>query len=301
VNYVVDAYYEVTDKTLNKITCNNKTLRAILEEIFGYVMFRRNELGKAVILTGNGSNGKSAFLKMLRVFIGELNTSSVDLKDLGGRFKTSELVGKLANIGDDISNEYIKDNSQFKKLVTGESLNVERKGKDPFDFKSYAKLIFSANNTPRINDHSNGLLRRLLFIPFNAKFTPDDPDFDPFISDKLESQQSMEYVLQLGLAGLKRLLENNRFTKSKVSDAELERYNETNNPLLGWLNEEDPKLINERTKDCWNDYNKWCFENGNKSLGQISFSREVCRIKNLTTKARKVRGIKNQFFIEITK
>ena len=45
----------------------------------------------------------------------------------------------------------------FKKLVTGETLLVERKGKDPFEIKNFGKLIFSANEIPRVNDTSSAV------------------------------------------------------------------------------------------------------------------------------------------------
>ncbi|QYD00692.1 primase C-terminal domain-containing protein [Lactiplantibacillus plantarum] len=297
VNYVQDAYFEPTDRTLNKIAVNDKQLRFILEEIFGYVLFRRNELGKAFILTGDGSNGKSSYLKIVRRLVGSENTSSLDLKELGQRFKTAELFGKLANIGDDISNEYIKDNSEFKKLTTGETINAERKGRDPFDFNNYAKLIFSANKMPRINDTSNGLTRRLMFIPFNAHFTPADADYDPFITDKLLSEESMQYVLLLGLNGLKRLLKNHKFATSKKIIAEAAKYEELNNPLISYLREEQPKLVNEIAKDAYIVYSVWCSDNGYKPISQIAFSREVCRMKKLKTKTQRMDGKRKQIFI----
>lgn len=297
INYVQDSYCEITDKTLNKIAVNDKQLRLILEEIFGYVLFRRNELGKAFILTGDGSNGKSSYLKIVRKLVGSDNTSSLDLKELGQRFKTAELFGKLANIGDDISNEYIKDNSEFKKLTTGETINAERKGRDPFDFNNYAKLIFSANKMPRINDTSNGLTRRLMFIPFNAHFTPQDEDYDPFITDKLLSAESMQYVLVLGLKGLKRLLKNHKFATSKKINAEAAKYEEINNPLITYLREEQPKLVNEITKDCYAVYAVWCNENGYKSMSQIAFSREVCKMKKLVTKIQRFDDKRKRIFI----
>ncbi|MHC5215411.1 phage/plasmid primase, P4 family [Enterococcus sp. LJL128] len=298
VNYVKDSYYDVTDNTLNKIACNDKSLRKILEEVFGYILLRRNELGKAFILTGGGSNGKSSFLKIVRTLAGESNTSSLDLKELNQRFKTAELFGKLANIGDDISGEYIKDNSEFKKLVTGEALNVERKGRDPFDFANYAKLIFSANRMPRINDTSNGLMRRLMMIPFNAKFTADDEDFDPFIQDKLVSQQSMEYVLQLAITGLKRLLKNRKFSPSRTVEKETKQYEEQNNPVIGFLKDVEPKLENETVADIHRMYQVWCVENGYQAIATNNFSREVNRLKGMTTKVQKINGKSKRIFIK---
>jgi putative DNA primase/helicase len=275
INYNPEAYSEIVDITLNKICCNDKQLRLLIEEMIGYTLFRRNELRKCFILTGNGQNGKSTLLKVIKAMLGNDNLSSVSLKELGDRFKTYQLEGKLANIGDDISNKYIDDNETFKKLVTGETVNVERKGKDPFDFENYSKLIFSANDLPRINDLSDGLKSRLIFIPFNAKFTKDDPDFDPFIKDKLLTNESLEYLLKISITALERILKNNSFTASKASQQIWQQYEEINNPVIAFL--EDNKIENEPTKDIYLRYSLYCNESGLKALSRIAFSREVCK------------------------
>ena len=298
VNYVPGAYYDVTDNTLDKLAMHDKQLRRVMEEIFGYILLRRNEIGKMFILTGEGSSGKSSFLKMLRTFTGEENTSALDLKELDKQFKTAELFGKLVNIGDDISGEYIKENSVMKKVTTGDIVNVERKGKDPFDMKSYAKLIFSANKVPRINDTSTGLYRRLVIVPFKAIFSSDDDDFDPFISDKLVSEKSLEYLLQLAIGGLKRLLKNNTFSTSKSINQELEEYQEENNPIITFIKESECKFENEVTAEVHRIYQVWCVENGFKAKGKIPFSRDICKQLGLVTKQQQVDGIRKQFFVK---
>lgn len=109
-------------------------------------MYRRNELGKAFILIGDKSNGKSTFLHVVKNLLGDQNIASLDLKELGDRFKTAELFGKLANIGDDIGDEFIANASVFKKLVTGDRVNVERKGQDPLS----STIIPSSCSAPTI-------------------------------------------------------------------------------------------------------------------------------------------------------
>lgn len=272
-SYNPDAYSEVMDKTLDKICCKDKQLRLLIEEMIGYTLFRRNELGKAFILTGQGANGKSTLLEVLNDLLGEENIASVSLEELNHRFKTFQLEGKLANLGDDISNKYIEDNSTFKKLVTGEKVNVERKGRDPFDFKNYSKLIFSANELPRINDLSGGLKRRLIFIPFNATFSKKDKDYDPFILDKLTSPDAMEYLLKLALEGLNRVLINHSFTNAKVCDDVWEEYEAINNPVIAFL--EDNSIENEPVKEVYLRYSAWCSENGLKAVSKPVFGREV--------------------------
>ncbi|MBE6068834.1 MAG: DNA primase [Clostridium lundense] len=273
VAYNPSAYSDVADNTLNKICCNDKKLRLLIEEMIGYCLLRRNELGKAFILTGGGSNGKSTLLDVLEVMLGEDNISSVSLDELNERFKTFQLEGKLANIGDDISNKYIEDNSTFKKLVTGEKVNVERKGKDPFDFNNYSKLIFSANELPRINDLSDGLKRRLIFIPFNAKFSKRDKDYDPWIKDKLLTNESLEYMLKIALEGLDRILMNKEFTNCDACDEVWKEYEQVNNPVVAFLDEKE--IDGQTVEDVYKQYQVWCIEAGLKSLSKNVFSREV--------------------------
>ena len=298
IPYVKDSYHEVTDRTLDKISVNDKKIRAILEEILGYILFRRNEFGATFILTGDGANGKSSYLKIIRKMVGNDNTASLDLKELDQRFKTAELFGKLVNLGDDISKGYIKESSIFKKLSTGETLNVERKGRDPFDFTNYAKLIFSANEMPRINDFSDGLGRRLKIVPFKAKFTPDDADYDPFITDKLLSDESMKYVLILALKSLKTLLKNKQFTKSKVIEDEMKIYQEENNPIISFINNEDVELERSVVSDVYIQYKLYCSENGYQAVSNVSFSKQVKRLYGFISKVYKVDGKSKKLFIK---
>lgn len=273
VAYNPTAYSEIADKTLSKICCGNSQLRLLIEEMMGYCLLRRNELGKCFILTGGGSNGKSTLLDVLETMLGADNLSSVSLDELSERFKTYQLEGKLANIGDDISNQYIEDNSTFKKLVTGEKVNVERKGKDPFDMNNYSKLIFSANDLPRINDLSDGLKRRLMFIPFNAKFTKSDVDYDPWIKDKLCTNESLEYMLKIALEGLDRVLMNKEFTNCDLCADVWKEYEQINNPVVAFLDEVE--IDNKAVADVYKQYQIWCIEGGLKSFSKNVFGREV--------------------------
>ena len=272
-NYNPEVYSEIMDNTLDKICCYDKELRNLIEEMIGYCLFRRNSFEKAFILTGNGANGKSTLLEIIERMIGEENISSVALEELDERFKTYQLEGKLVNIGDDISNNYIEDNSTFKKLSTGQKVNVERKGKDPYDLENYSKLIFSANELPRINDLTDALKRRLIFVPFNAKFSKKDKDYDPFILDKLTQPEALEYLLKLAVDGLHRLIENNGFEVPKQSLKLWEEYEEINNPVVAFLNEFN--IDGETVEETYLKYTTWCSQSGLKPLSKNVFGREV--------------------------
>lgn len=298
-DYNPNAYHELMDATLDRLSCCDKEVRANLEESVGYMMFRRNELGKAFMLTGDGSNGKSTWLNLLKCLIGDGNYSALDLKKLSDRFSTVMLFGKLANIGDDISSEYISDVAEFRKIVTGETIDAEQKGQAKFQFEPYVKLFFSSNSIPRMGKGKdfNAIKRRLIIIPFNAKFSREDPDFVPYISDKLQVQESMEYLIQLGIAGLKRVLANNSFTDSEASKNELESYEELSDPLIGFIKENRETIVNESTKDVYRRYEVFCNENNLSGLGRRVFTNRLCKELHLKSEQRRINGRREQVFL----
>lgn len=296
-NYVPDAYSEIVDHTLDKLACGDKQIRQLLEEVIGYTFYRRNELRKAFILIGDKANGKSTYLDMIKTLLGDDNTTALDLKDLGDRFKTAELFGKLACIGDDIGDEFIPNPASFKKLTSGDRLTVEKKGQDPFDFNSYAKLLFSANNIPRIKDKSGAVITRLIIIPFNATFSSDDPDYDPYIKYKLRTSDSMEYLIQLGIRGLKRVLENQKFTTSKKVQKELEEYEENNNPVILFF-KENPKIENEPTKNVYKKYSEFCISNSFQAMSNIEFSKQVKKRYGLDIVVKSIGGKQYRIFVK---
>lgn len=290
-DYNQRANNELVDQVLNKISCNNSEIRANLEETAGYCLFRRNELGKAVILTGDGSNGKSTYLTMVQTMLGDSNTSSLDLKKFGDRFSTVMLYQKLANIGDDISGEYIPDTAEFRKVVTGERISAEQKGQPKFDFKPYCKLIFSSNSLPRLGKGRDfgAIKRRLQIIPFNAKFSKDSPDYIPYIIDKLTEQSAIEYLIVLAIEGLKRILQNKSFTTSKLGEEELATYESIVDPMKGFLEDHEvDDFINESTKDVYRMYELYCMDNKLTAMGQRMFIKQLCKQLGLKSHQQRV-------------
>lgn len=296
-DYIPDAYSELVDKTLDKLSCYDKSIRSLLEEVIGYTFYRRNELRKAFILIGDKVNGKSTYLDMIKTLLGDDNTVALDLGELSDKFKKAELFGKLANIGDDIDDSFISNTAIFKKLVSGDRLNAERKGQDPFDFNNYAKMLFSANEIPRMKDKSGAVLSRLIIVPFNAKFLPTDPDFDPYIKYKLRQPECMEYLIQLGLKGLKNVLRYQQFTESEKAQNELKKYEEQNNPILLFF-KEDVKIENEPTNVVYRRYLEFCNMNSFKPMSNIEFSKQVRKYLGMNIVNKTIKNKKYRIFMK---
>lgn len=292
-DYDPNAYSELADKTLDKIACGDAEIRSLLEECIGYCFYRRNELSKAFILTGEKSNGKSTFLDMVKNVLGRENVSSLDLGELDERFSVATMAGKLANIGDDISDEFLQGRAvaMFKKIVSGNEIKAEFKGQDAFFFDPYVKLLFSANDIPRMKDKTGAVLRRLVIVPFNAVFSKADPDYDPYIVWKLKDEAVMKYLVRIGIEGLKRILENNSFTESRKLTKEIEQYEIQNNPILLFLQEKDvSEIVNQPTKDVHKAYRMFCIENGFSEMTLSNFSKELKRRCDLNVVRRRING-----------
>lgn len=307
-DYNLNAYSELADKTLNKLACNDEPIRLLLEECIGYCFYRRNELGKAFILTGDKSNGKSTFLDCVKAILGDGNISALDLKELGDRFSTSMMFGKLANIGDDIGDDFLQGSqvSIFKKVVTGNRIKAERKGQDPFEFNPYVKLLFSANDIPRMKDKTGAVLRRLVIIPFNARFskylsdgvTPD-PEYNPYIKYELIEQSSIEYLIRVGVEGLKRIIDNQGFTKSDKVQQQVDEYENENNPIKAFIDDCGVEMIeNEPTADVYKRYQVFCAENSMQPMSNIVFSKQINKRLGFEVVQRKVNKKNCKIFVK---
>ena len=271
------AYCELVDNVLNDLACGDKGVRALLEEMIGYTFYRRNELRKAFMLKGKRHNGKSTFLDMIAYLLGEDNISALDLSDLSHEYKAAGLFGKLANLGDDIEDEYIPSAGIFKKVVSGDRMNANVKFAAPIEFNPYCKLIFSGNTIPRLGRgrDSEAIIDRLVIVPFDASFSKSSANFSPFIKYQLRTPEAMEYLIRIGLEGLKRVLSTNAFTTTANIEQQIAEYATELNPITTFFDEAGDSLENESTKKCYRRYNEFCIDNAMKPVSQIAFTKQV--------------------------
>ena len=298
-NYNPDAYSELVDDVLNKLACNDHQVRLLLEELIGYTFYRRNELRKAFMLKGKKHNGKSTFLDMIAYLLGEDNISALDLADLSHEYKAAGLFGKLANLGDDIEDEFIPSAGIFKKIVSGDRMNANVKFAAPIEFNPYCKLIFSGNTIPRLGRgrDSDAIIDRLIIVPFNASFNKNTAGFSPFIKYQLRTSECMEYLVKIGIEGLKRVLALNSFTTSDSMTKELAEYEEALNPITAFFDEMGDNMLNEPTKKCYRMYDQYCFENAMKPISHVEFSKQVKDYFGYDIKTMRIQGKPTKIFI----
>jgi P4 family phage/plasmid primase-like protien len=219
---------------------------------------------------------KSTLLSIAQeILLGSENVSNIPWQALSERFNKAELFGKLANIFADLPSKNIDDGGMFKALTGEDYITGERKNKDPFNFRPYARLLFSCNDIPKnYSDRSDGFYRRLLIIRFDNSVPKAKRD--PNLRERIASER--DGILLWALDGLIRLINNSyQFGETERTRSELHRYKVESNSALMFLGEccevaDGAECVREQLFERYRDY---CIKNGLKPMSQGNFNKDV--------------------------
>jgi phage/plasmid-associated DNA primase len=208
---------ELTEELAAKYT--PKTLRAFKEwagdnwralyEVIGAALYPR-PIKRVILLIDEedraniGDTGKSTYLMLIIRLVGRENYSTVPLQDLADdskRFSKWPLFLKLVNLYSDLPIKAIDDPGLVKVMTGRDTILVERKFKDQFNYRPIAKFIFSANKPPSVDIDTADLAfwKRFLIIPFVGRFTKAVEDFELTLMDEAPS------ILALAIAAFMRV------------------------------------------------------------------------------------------------
>lgn len=249
---------------------------AVLEEVLGFCLYRDYFSAKALMLVGGGSNGKSTWLSLAKTFLGHKNVSGRGLQDLEEhRFAKADLHTKLANIYADLPDKALQRTGMFKMLTGRDLIAAEKKFRDSFHFVNYAKLMFSANKVPEAYDDTAAFFRRWIIIVFPNVFIGEDAD--PHILDKLTTEKELSGLLNLTLAGLKRLLENGAFSYSKTTEEIKEDYIRKSSPIAAFVmdcleTDSDTFIVK---KELYNVFTEYCRQLSLPTVTQDTFFKNL--------------------------
>lgn len=236
VTYNPEAKSDLWEKVVNEDLYKEDI--ATLQESFGYALFPDNRAEKMFVFLGSGGNGKSLILHVLEAMIGKDNVANISPQAIvSNEFALSELRDKLVNIYADLPSTALLSTGKLKALISGDSLTADEKYKKPFQLVNRAKLFFSANTLPKVNDDTIAFYRRLVIISFPKTF--DESQAAPQLFDKLTTPESLSGIFNWALEGLKRLIANNfKFSYHKSVDELKELYTKASDPIKAFLEEE---------------------------------------------------------------
>jgi P4 family phage/plasmid primase-like protien len=214
---------------------NEKEAAMIVNEYMAYAAASMpNSLyEKALLLLGGGSNGKSVLMNTMRHIFGNDNCCSVGMGAMQSENSRPMLINKLINIVPEENKKALLNNSDlFKMLVSGEELTAKILYKDQFTFCPKAKLVFSYNELPFSNDHSNGFYRRFIVLSFpNSYIGKENRNLTNEL--KLEASGIWNRIIE----AYKRLLENKAFTVSNMALNELSEFKSNSDSFMQFIEE----------------------------------------------------------------
>ena len=278
--YDVDAKADKFQRYLDRVL-PDKSLQMILAEFVGYVFVKQRTLKieKALILFGNGANGKSVYFEIIIALLGPNNVSNYSLHSLtneNGYFR-ARLSDKLLNYASEISPKM--DSTFFKQLVSGEPIEARLPYKEPFLISDYAKLIFNTNILPREIENNEAFYRRFTLIPFSV--TIPEEERDPTLSQQI-IEEELAGVFNWVLSGLERLLINKRLTHSDVVDKSIQEYRQQSDTVYMFLDEENYTQDIHKEKplaDLYNLYKEYCIVCGYKGCSRKTFGERLRSLK----------------------
>ena len=235
-NAVKPTFWDV-DKWLSSLACGDEEVVTLLWQLMNEAINPNHTRQKIGILYGqSGNNGKGTFQTLLINLIGRKNVSTLKPTEFNEKFKIAQLIGKVCNIGDDISDAYIDDISNLMSIATGDPITAEEKGKPAFSVYSKAFCLFSGNGLPRTRN-KDGWGRRLLIIPFNADFSGQVND--PKIKEQyVYDTDVLEYVLKKVLE-----MDFDKFIEPQAVKDEIREYQKHNDYIQAYV--QDVYIENE--------------------------------------------------------
>lgn len=275
-NYDTSAKCPKWNKFLRDIMSDEDDMKTLMEFI-GYCFLPSHEFESFLFLYGkSGANGKSVILDTIRNFFGEDNVSSLQLQQFEGH-QLCALTNKLLNIGSEIDKNGT-DKGQLANLKaivsTKDAITINPKNEEPYSLlpNEKPKLAFAGNEKPK-SGIDNGVFRRMLLIVFDKEVK--DGQKIRGLSDRFNDE--LAGIFNMALAGLKRLIKQNKFTRSKRMQTELEEYKDSINPLRTFVKDviiADPDYF-VPSAPLYKVYLAYMNDKGGKPIAQKNFSQAL--------------------------
>ncbi|MED1010766.1 phage/plasmid primase, P4 family [Bacillus mycoides] len=283
---------------LDQIFLGDKALIEYMQRLIGYSLTGDISEQIMMFLVGGGSNGKSTFINIIKDIMGDYGKQAksdtfIKKKESGANNDIARLVGsRFVSAIESEEGEKLAD-SFVKQITGGEPVLARFLRQEFFEFIPEFKVFFTTNHKPIIGGLDEGIWRRVKLIPFNLNLPAHKRD------KRLPEKLSLEMpgILNWAIEGCMKWQQDGLKEPKVVAEA-TGKYKDDMDILAPFLDEvcyvdeRENESIMIEAKELYNVYERWCFNSGERSLGNRSFYRM------LETKGfGKTKGTGNKTFI----
>jgi P4 family phage/plasmid primase-like protien len=286
-NYDKDAQCPRWREFLDDVMAGDDERIELLQQWAGYLLTNTLKFQKFMLLSGEGGNGKTVFTTIMEKMVGEENASHVPLCRFDDRFALAATLNKMLNTSSESSHRIDElCETMLKSYTSGDRMTFDRKNRDLVSARPTAKVMISTNQLPNFTDKSNGIWRRMLFVPFDKSVPIDEQN--PELVKELAGE--MPGIFNWAYKGLCKLAEAGQFVEPTRCKEAINEYRKDTNPAKIFLEENYVDGFEFEGVPCgemYQSYVAWCNQNGYHPLNASNFGKEVKRAFPNTTNAQK--------------
>ncbi|MDX5923249.1 phage/plasmid primase, P4 family [Bacillus cereus group sp. BfR-BA-01033] len=266
-------------KFLDQIFLGDQALVEYMQRLIGYSLTGDISEQIMMFLVGGGSNGKSTFINTIKDLMGDYGKQAksdtfIKKKESGANNDIARLVGsRFVSAIESEEGEKLAD-SFVKQITGGEPVLARFLRQEFFEFIPEFKVFFTTNHKPIIGGLDEGIWRRVKLIPFNLSLPAHKRD------KRLPEKLSLEMpgILNWAIEGCMKWQQDGLKEPKVVAEA-TGKYKDDMDILAPFLDEvcyveeRENESIMIEAKELYNVYERWCFNSGERSLGNRSFYR----------------------------
>lgn len=285
---------------LDLFFCGDQELIDYVQEEVGTAAVGKVYQEHLIIAFGDGANGKSTFwnalFRVLGAYAGKMSAEALTMNcKRNVKPEMAELKGKRLIIASEMEEGMRLNTAVVKQLCSTDEIFAEKKYKAPFYFVPSHTLVLYTNHLPRIGANDDGIWRRMVVIPFNAKITGTS-DIKNYADYLVENAGGA--ILRWVIEGAQKAIQKEfkLSTPQCVQDA-VEAYREENDWLGHFISEccdEDP-AVSERSGELYQQYRAYCQANGEYIRSTTDFYSAIEKAgyhKHKTNKGAMIDGLK---------
>lgn len=289
--------FKLPDDMTSDGMMDHPSVRRLLK-ILGYMVSNEYRAKKLLLLIGPSNSGKSQILELLRRVIGEENTVALNLDELagqsGGRFRTELLRKAHALINDELPTAGLKRLSELKKLIAGESITIEAKGKRPMTIKNRTKMLFAGNQLPELceADCGNAFAGRLCAVAFKNSIASEKKRDTELVDTLFEERDA---IFSVAVKCFAKILPQVHFTKDPEAELLLEAYREDNSSVATFIKDLSHICKGEGiyTQDLYSAYCNYCEHNALTAVKNLkAFRQQLLSVPGIQIAKKRLNGDK---------
>ena len=241
----------------------NPAVRAVVQEYFGVTLLPDARHHKAICLIGRGRNGKGTLARLLQRL--HRCPIAVDANHLNG-FALEGAEAASLIISDEVEERGLA-SQILKKCISGEPIQVNRKGRKVITVELKAKWILMTNHIPKLDDMTLGMMARFIFVPMDT--TIDGRAIVTNLDEELAGHE-LDLFVQWCLAGLLRVSDRGRLLVDDELPAACRDLKETvknaSCSVSEWLDDREKVILDVGVltvkQEVWKAYESWANAKG---------------------------------------